>query len=180
MLLCLTVATVIWLTVWILVLARRRPDYSHFVHTISELGEISAPDRHLAAFVVFLPVGAVLLGLSFVLSNQSRPIAGLAAAIGTGYFIAAFFPCDVGSPVRGSIRQDVHNLGGAIEYIGGAAALFSCSETMSSYFRLAGFVVLGTAVALSVLPQKSARGMIQRIGETVLMGSLICVVWKAG
>ncbi|MBL8814843.1 MAG: DUF998 domain-containing protein [Planctomyces sp.] len=176
MLLFLTVATVLWLTVSILVLAHRKPGYSHLVHTISELGEVSTPDQSLAAFAVFLPVGAVLVGLSFMLSDHSRSVAGLAAAIGTGYLVAAFFPCDVGSPVRGTMRQDMHNLGGAIEYLGGAAALFSCGETIHSYFRPAGLVVFGTAVALTALPQKSVRGMIQRIGETVLMGSLIYLV----
>lgn len=50
-------------------LARRKPGYRHLVHTISELGEVSAPDQRFVAFAVFLPVGLALLHAILLLKN---------------------------------------------------------------------------------------------------------------
>ena len=77
----------------------------------------------IVSYGLFLPVG-LLLGLIATLAVSQRvrttALAGLAGCVGTGYVVAAFFPCDVGAPVSGSGRQGIHNLGGAVEYIGGA------------------------------------------------------------
>jgi hypothetical protein len=39
--------------------ASLRPAYSHLSNTISELGEIGAPQAHMVAFGFFLPVGLI-------------------------------------------------------------------------------------------------------------------------
>ena len=167
----------VYLALMIGVLARRKPGYRHWVHTISELGEVSATDRHFVAFVafgVFLPVGLMLLVAAGLSRPLDGPLAALAGAIAVGYLVAAIFPCDVGSPVSGTPRQAVHNAGGAVEYIGGGFALFTMAETLGPWFKAAGAVVLIAAVALTLLPARSVRGLIQRIAETVLFVALLC------
>lgn len=183
------VAVSLWLTIWIIVLARRKPGYSHMMHTISELGETSAPDATWVAFGVFLPVGLSLLGLGTLLATGLTVAAdaeiheqrlwwsGLAAAIGCGYTIAAVFPCDAGSPVRGSLRQDIHNLGGAIEYVGGGVAILKLGAESQPLLSLGGYIVFFTAIGLTILPQRSFRGIVQRVGEVILVLSLIYGIW---
>lgn len=165
------------LTASLLVLGRRKPNYSHVVHTISELGEVGAPDQRLVAWGVFLPVGLMLLPISLLYYESLPAIAALAGCVSGGYLVAAFFPCDPGSPVSGTARQGVHNLGGAIEYIGGGFSLFWASESFGTEFKWLGFVVLGVAIALTVLPTVSVRGLVQRIGELCLFGGLARIVW---
>src|SRR5262245_44964023 len=96
--------------------------YKHLRHTISAIGEAGAPDQGFVAFGLFLPLGLAFAALGFAL--RAHPYAAsLAYCIAAGYSVAAFFPCDPGSPVSGSPRQAAHNLGGAIEYIGGGLSL---------------------------------------------------------
>ena len=85
-----------------------------------------------------------------------------------------------GSPTGGSTRQFVHNLGGAVEYIGGGFALVGLGESLGSPFRILGLVVLGTTIVLSVMPFISVRGLIQRIAEACLFGGLALSIWRGG
>lgn len=162
-----------YLALMIGVLARRKPGYRHMVNTISELGEVSAPSQRFVAFGVFLPVGVALLVTAAVLTSLHQPLAALAGTVAVGYVVAAFFPCDAGSPKSGTPRQAVHNGGGAVQYIGGGFALLTIAETLGAVFRMAGAVVLIVAVLLTVLPAKSVRGLIQRIAEVVLFTALL-------
>src|SRR5579863_2962744 len=97
--------------------ASLRPAYSHLSNTISELGETGAPQAHLVAFEFFLPVGLVVW-LALWLADrhkpgQDTPLVLLAlSSLGTGYVLAAFFPCDPGGPLFGSWRTLVHNTAG--------------------------------------------------------------------
>ena len=167
----------IYLLAMIIVLGRRKPGYSHAVHTISELGEVGAPQQHLVAYGVFLPVGAASSVVAFCLAEQSQSAALLAAAVGVGYVVAAFFPCDPGSPVFGSLRQTIHNIGGGIEYAGGGIALMKLAEDFDQPFRAGGFVVLAVLACLTLLPPSTPRGAIQRVGESLLFGLLMYAIW---
>lgn len=167
-------------SVMIIVLARRKPGYRHWQHSISELGEIGAPDQKFVAYGVFLPVGIALMIAAAMLRSMSEPLAALAAAIAVGYVVAAFFPCDVGSPVMGSARQGMHNLGGAVQYAGGGFALLTLVESLGPMFKFGGFVVLAATVALTVFPTTSIRGLVQRVAEPVLFGLLAYGVWLIG
>lgn len=175
-----TVIAAIYLFVALLVLAPRKPGYSHIRHSISELGEIGAPDQRLVAFGLFFPVGLLLLLVAYLIRAASPTAAALALCIAIGYIGAALFPCDPGSPLVGTARQGFHNLAGAVEYVGGGFALLTLAGTYGQPFKTAGFVVLGTAIALSVLPAHSVRGIIQRIAEASLFGGLALIVWRAG
>jgi hypothetical protein len=161
-------------------LAPRKPGYSHIGHSISEIGEVGAPDQRFVAVGLFLPIGLVLLPVAYLVRPASPEAAALALCIAIGYIGAAAFPCDPGSPLFGTTRQALHNLAGAVEYVGGGFALMKLAENFGRPFQGAGFVVLGTAIALSVLPSNSVRGIIQRIAETCLFGGLALAVWRVG
>ena len=119
----------------------------------------------------------LLLVVASLLRPVSQPAALLALCIAIGYLFAAAFPCDRGSPSTGSARQTVHNLGGAVEYIGGGIALLRLSETLGEPFRLAGVAVLGGAVALSIPAIAVVRGLIQRAVEGVALRRVALAVW---
>lgn len=159
----------------IMVFARRLPGYDHRSRTISELGEHGSPFEKTVSLGVFLPV-AVALGVVVLLLRETHlPVALLALSISLGYGISAFFPCDPGSPLYGSWRQAAHNIGGGIEYVGGALALFWIAESWGPSFRIPGFVV---AIAMILLSFKSPfRGAVQRAAEICLFGGLVAALW---
>ena len=160
-------------------LAPRKPGYSHWRHTISELGETGAVDQKRVAWGLFMPIGVVFLLEALMLRGSVPAGSVVCLCIAVGYLVAAAFPCDAGSPVSGSARQAVHNLGGAVEYIGGAFALLAGAEIFGVQVRIAGFVVLAVAVALTIMPPATPRGLVQRIGEIVLFGSVAWMVERA-
>lgn len=165
-----------WLLAGVVWLAARRPTYRHVRDTISELGETGAPDQRLCAWGLFLPVGLLLLASAAGWREAHPWLALLALCLGLGYVGAAAFPCDPGSPLSGSTRQDVHNLAGGIEYVGGAWALYRLAETAGPHFRIAGFVVFGAVVALSF--RHPWRGAVQRVAEVCLFGGLLAAAWR--
>jgi len=158
-------------------LGSSKPGYSHLAHTISELGEWGAPHQRFVALGVFLPLGLGLLGVALAVKATSLPVAALATCIALGYLGAAAFPCDPGSPMLGSGRQALHNLAGAIEYAGGACAFMVIAEELSPVFQYAGFLVFAATIAISVLPSKGIRGLIQRVAELTLFGGLAWAAW---
>ncbi|MES2583485.1 MAG: DUF998 domain-containing protein [Pseudomonadota bacterium] len=166
-----------YLTLALVTFGQRKPGYSHVVHTISELGEVGAPDARAVAWLVFFPVGLLQLlvaGLHFA----STPLVALVAVcLGAGYVVAAVFPCDPGSPVSGSVRQGIHNLGGGVEYVCGGLGFLKAAGQFGAAFEVLGYAILVVAVALTVFPQTSVRGLVQRVGELGLFGGLSALVW---
>ena len=175
-----TAIAAMYLFASLLALAPRKAGYSHIKHSISEIGEIGAPNQRFVAFGLFLPIGLALLLVAYLARPDSPAAAALALCVAIGYIGAAAFPCDPGSPLFGTVRQILHNLAGAVEYAGGGFALMKIAESFGQPFKAAGFVVLGTAIALSVLPSNSVRGIIQRIAETCLFSCLALAVWRVG
>jgi len=163
----LVILAALYLAIAIVMAARRRADYSHRRHTISELGETGSRDEAVVGYGVFLPVGLVVAAAA-VLAGGTWPAAGPAAAIAAGYCVAALFPCDPGSPFDGSWKQGLHNLGGGIQYVGGALSLLALGED-SVLFRVAGFGVFA-AVPFVSFPGPF-RGAVQRIAEILLFAS---------
>lgn len=166
-------SVIFWLT-FAIIRFGRRPAYSHLRHTISELGETGAPAARQVNYGVFLPVGVILLTTGVMLHSEHPNAAGLAACIGAGYAIAAFFPCDPGSPLSGSLRQQIHNAGGAIEYLGGAyfIARLQAEGTLAPDIPGLPALLLASAVALSIPALSPWRGLIQRLAEMALFLSL--------
>jgi hypothetical protein len=162
-----------YLLVMVQVLGRKKPGYGLLRHTISELGERGARHERLVAFGLFLPIGlALLLVAGLTAGPVDGAIPALAACIAAGYLGAALFPCDPGSPMFGSARQHVHNLAGAVEYVGGGIALITIGDAFGHAFRIAGCFVLAAAIALCILPAKAGRGAVQWLAELCLFGGL--------
>ncbi len=170
----LAILSTFFLVAGIVYFGRRKPGYSQFQHTISELGEIGSADARLVGYGLFLSVGLLLIGLA-ALSN-GQPLRGLAACVGIGYIVAAFFPCDVGSPSSGSGRQQIHNLGGAVEYIGGAYFITQFVDSqcgLQSDMVNAGAAAIFLGAILLSVAQLPLRGLLQRIIESILFGFLL-------
>ncbi len=165
------------LTAALLFFGRRKADYSHLVNTISEVGEIESPDEIPVGYGVFLPVGLLLLMVAFFSLEMNQELAALAGSIGVGYVAAAFFPCDRNSPLIGSWRQTVHNIGGAVEYGGGGVALLWLASNLGQPFLAGGILVLLVLIGLALLPARWYRGAVQRVGELVLFGLLAYGLW---
>lgn len=175
--LVLTIVASAYLVISLWIFGRKKPHYSHLRHTISELGEIESGQEIRVGRGVFLPVGLFLLLVAYLVHALGIPTMALAICIAVGYGVAAFFPCDIGSPLTGSKRQSIHNLGGTVEYVGGAFALLQLAKQIDPLFSVAGYFVLGTALAIS-FPQLSAiRGLIQRLAEICLFGGLALAIW---
>lgn len=173
----LTAIAAAYLTVALLSLAPHKLGYSHIKHTISEIGEIGSRHERFVAFGVFLPVGLLLLAVAYLARSPTPAAGALALCISVGYIGAALFPCDPGSPLTGSSRQGVHNLAGAVEYVGGGFALMIIGQDFGQPFELAAFIVLVAAVGLSILPPAAGRGLLQRIAEACLFGCLGLAAW---
>lgn len=165
----------VYLIIAIVVCGYLKPGYDHVRHTISELGEIGSEYSRIVSYGVFLPVGLLLI----LVAGLSAPIdssrAALAISISIGYLSAAFFPCDPGSPILGNFRQGLHNLGGAVEYLGGAAALMWISESFGAPFEFAGATVAISVLILSF--ESPIRGIVQRVAELVLFAGLCVALW---
>lgn len=167
----------LYLLVAIVGFGMRRSDYSHMANTISELGEFGGDDSLLVSWGVFFIVGAMSAALSAALiRSREHAAAMLAGCIAIGYLVAAFFPCDPGAPSMGSGRNTIHMWGGAVEYFGGAAALFWmawCSRSGRAPFLAAAALVLFASIALSLPAFHDVRGLVQRCAETWLFGAVI-------
>ena len=158
-----------------MVAANRKPAYNHARHTISELAESGSEYSRHVSFGVFLPIAISLAVIAWLLRSSDPPIAALALSIAAGYGLGAVFPCDPGSPLAGSARQTIHNLGGGIEYIGGALSLLWIGESAWHGFRFAGMLVGISAILLSF--ESRVRGLIQRIAESCLFLGLLAALW---
>lgn len=169
------------LVISVIYFGKKTPGYSHIRHTISELGQIDAPHRSKVNYGVFLPssIGLIIIVLiTWITEDRFTPYALLAGSVGTGYFVAAFFPADPGSPMWGSMRQQIHNAGGAVQYLGGAASLIMLSKNslfLEPFYLTSAYIVIIAAAGLSLPFFKSFRGLIQRIAELILFSNLILV-----
>jgi hypothetical membrane protein len=169
----LTSIAAVYLMLASIVLGAARADFSHRRQTLSELGETGAPRARLVAWGVFLPVGLVLSWVALASFAREPLVAALALSIAAGYLGAAFFPCDPGAPLRGSRRQQLHNLAGALEYLGGALALVCLARAQRSPLQLiAAFLVMVAMVGLALPIFARVRGALQRVAEAALFTAL--------
>lgn len=173
----LAILSAVYLATGVIYFATRRKYYHHLQHTISELGEKDAPEAKTVNFGLFLPVGVFLISLG--LTTDFSIVKGLAFCLAAGYLVAAFFPCDPGSPWSGSTRQQIHNLGGFVEYAGGLYFINSLSEEIEilSLSRNTIIGILLVCIVLTSIPGISIRGLAQRIAEFILFGSLIALTY---
>jgi Protein of unknown function (DUF998) len=169
------IAAISFLTAGIIYFGNKINNYNHFKHTISELGETGSVFEKQVGFGLFLPV-SILLAIVALLQRDSINIMGLSLVLAVGYIVAAFFPCDPGSPSSGSWKQQLHNLGGFIEYAGSIYFIMKAAEDDLYLwiipFKTIGFIVIGCIIITSI-PNNPVRGLAQRIGELLIFGCLI-------
>jgi hypothetical protein len=170
----IAIIVALYLTTGIIYFGYKKAGYDHLKHTISELGETGTAWEKRVGFGLFLPVGVGLLFIAFTHWDHEI-VRGLSLCLAVGYLVAAFFPCDKGSPTGGSWKQQVHNLGGLIEYAGAVFFLMKASEyhmlIFGIDFKIIGFIVLVCAIITSI-PGNSIRGLAQRLAELLLFGCL--------
>ncbi len=149
--------------------------YSQIKHTISELGETGSPYGKQVSYGLFLPTG-ILLAVAGLLAQQDNNAMGLACSLAVGYIVAAFFPCDPGSPSSGSGKQLLHNLGGFIEYAGSIIFIMKAGEN-DSHLWLVPFKTIGVTVIVCIIitsiPKNPLRALAQRIAELLLLSCLL-------
>lgn len=172
----LTILATALLSIAVLIGAARRPEYSHRRHTISELGERGSTFERAFSLGVFLPVGVLVAAVGIATLSTDRSTAALALCIATGYLSAAVWPCDMGSPLGGSWRQGLHNIGGAVEYLGGALALMSIAVAHGPVFRFTGLTVGAIAILISF--PGPVRGALQRGAEILLFSGLLAALLR--
>jgi hypothetical protein len=126
---------------------------------------------------LFLPVG-ILLCVVALLEKENIWVMGLSSALAIGYTVAAFFPCGPGSLSSGSWKQQLHNLGGFIEYAGSIYFIMKAGEQdihlWTIAFKTIGYIVTGCIVITS-FPNNRVRRLAQRIGELLIFG---CLLWQ--
>lgn len=136
----------------VMLLARKRPGYSHMRQTISELGEAGARDAKKAAIFAFAPAGRTLwlfvAALAFAVPDLAEgPGLWLFAMLGAGYIGAAIFPCDPGAPLLGSWRNNIHNIAAAVGYLGAIAGMIELGRAMEDVAKLRSIADLYSAWA---------------------------------
>ena len=158
-------------------------DYSAIRNTLSELGSIGSPYKSAVANYYFSPLA--LANIVFLLSayflfldllNNLVPFI-LMSFVSVGYLVAAFFPSDQGSPMKGSVRNQIHNLGGLFEYIGSGLGLILLGLSPSLweggwgvYLVISGGVIIAMLILLILPFFQSIRGLIQRVAEYSYFG----------
>ena len=168
--------------------ASLRPGYSHVANTISELGETGAARARQVAWAFFLPVG-LLVWLALWLVHREVPgqkasfILAAMSCLGTGYVMAAVFPCDPGAPLWGSWRTQVHNVFGCLDYEGTGIAFLLVSRHFARRnatipavaFLLASALVFVGLVLIALPATFHIRGAVQRATEVLQFTGLFFI-----
>jgi len=149
----------------------KNPSHSHIKDTISELGEDEAPNAQFVNLGFFLPIGVLLFAIASL--SDELLIKGLGSCLGTGYTVAAFFPCDKGAPLNGSWKQQLHNLGGFAQYVGSIYFIHASSFSLMGIDNEFMLMILIFSTFIVSIPGIPIRGLVQRIMEVILFGSLV-------
>ncbi len=168
------------------------PGYSHIGQYISELGAVDAPYGGLVSLGTFLPAGVLAVLTCLALMTRVPPTRaarlGLAmvALIGVSWIVAAFAPCDAGCPAEGSPRQAIHNLAGAIGYLGGGAGFLilagalraaGASATRVMLTSGCGVLLVAGLFALGAPELAAVRGVVQRAMELTASAWILGAAW---
>jgi Protein of unknown function (DUF998) len=102
------------------------------------------------------------------------------ALVGVGYVGGGIFRCDPEAPFIGSWRTTLHNIFGALEYVGAAGAFLTLERSafwspLSEVMSPAGGIVFLCFAGISF--PHPFRGLIQRIAETIIFGGVVLIGW---
>ena len=170
--------------------ASLKSEYSHVSQYISELNAVGSAWSWQIGYFGFLPLS--LLGLLLLLvvaphtnlNGISRVGYWLLIAEPVAYASSAFAPCDLGCPSTGSLSQNVHNVLAVITLLMTTLGLvlLSLNDRLAPAKR-AGWVVLAatfiTLYTFALVPEVAEwKGLLQRLAEGILYGSLCLVGWQ--
>lgn len=133
-----------------------------------------------------------MLGLALLwVASPLVPVSGVARG---GYWLlasepgvwigSALLPCDPGCPFDGSLTQTLHNLWAVITFVATTVGLLLLARNpaVSATTRLAWALLavfwLATFVLMLMPAAEPVRGLIQRLGEGTLYGTLCVVAWR--
>ena len=170
--------------------ASLKNDYSHISQYISELNASGSAWDWQIGYFGFLPLG--LLGFVLLLVVRSGMRLGRTSGIGywlligepIAYAASAFAPCDLGCPSEGSLSQYIHNAVSVITLLmtTSGLVLLSFNETLSQGKRIGWLVLAATFIGLyglALMPELDPiRGLLQRLAEGILYGSLWILSWR--
>lgn len=175
----LLLVTFSYLVLGVAFYAAKRPQYSHFSHTISELGENGSAYEKAVGFGVFVPVGLTFLLLAALNLSNNMPVAVLAGAMGFSYFLSAIFPCDAGTPMAGSWKNTMHNLVGGVAYITIGYQLRELIDLQTGWYANVTFIALAVFLFNFILGwPKAVVGLTQRIAETTVFMCIFMLLLK--
>ena len=176
-----------------LVFGTLRPEYSQVRDYISELGERGAPYAGWVNWAGFLPIGVLVWAFLYLAKDRlqaNRKTLLLLSAVGWGYVISAFFPCDPGCPDWGSRSQMVHNLSGVVGYPAISAGLmlmaiaFRGSREWKKWWVLTmvSCILVALGFVFMLTPGGEPwQGLSQRLSETAIFGWIVMVsvvMWR--
>jgi len=180
---------VAWLVAALVLFGKLTPNFDHRSRFISELARVGAPHERLVSYGVFLPIGLGILGLGlrFLMRAARLPAlgdaAGLAICIAVGYIVAAFFPYQRADARGQPIAVWIHEIGGGVEYLGGAAALWLAAGKLPAPWSVAALasalIVFAATIGFQLPRFRAWRGALQRLTECVLFGALIAFAYLA-
>ena len=159
----------------------RIPGYSHLRHTISELGEIGSPVAERVSYLGFIAIGISLWLFLIIAANllpHQSDVFFMLSLVGAGYVGGGVFRCDPEAPFIGSWRTTLHNIFGALEYVGAAGAFLALKRSefwspLSEVMSYAGGIVFICLAGISF--PHPFRGIIQRIAETTIFGGVVLI-----
>ena len=170
--------------------AALKSNYSALSQYISELGATGSPHAHLISFGGFIPVGVLAALLLFTMAGRA-PVSGVSRV---GYWLllceplawigSALAPCDLGCPLEGSLSQAMHTLLGVFTYLGTTLGLLLLATTpqIKRRTRLLWIVLAIIWLLLFVLmgtpPLHDWRGLLQRLAEWLVYGTLCIAAWR--
>ena len=170
--------------------AALKVDYSHISQYISELNATDSAWGWQIGFLGFLPLGLLGAVLLLVvapparLQGMSRVGCWLLIAEPIAYIGSAFAPCDLGCPSTGSLSQNAHNIVSAATLpITTLGLVFLSWNSRLAPVQRVGWLVLAvsfiTLYAFALVPDFAQwRGLLQRLAEGALYGSLCIISWK--
>jgi hypothetical protein len=163
---------------------RRKPGYSHIRDTISELGEIGSPIGRSVSYIGFISTGILLwlflLVAAVAVPNDAADALVIMSLVGAAYVFGGIFRCDPGAPSVGSWRNTLHNIFGALEYVGAAGAFTTLKHSafwspLSEVLAPAGIVAFVCLLGMSF--PHPFRGLLQRLTETIIFGGIVLMGW---
>ena len=169
--------------------ASLKADYSHVSQYISELNAVGSAWSWQIGYLGFLPLG--LLGFLLLLLVAPRTRLNGTSRIGCwllvgepiAYVSSALAPCDLGCPSTGSLSQDAHNLLAVTTLLMTTLGLvlLSLNNRLAAAKRVGwlGLAVMYiTLYTIALVPEVAEwRGLLQRLAEGVLYGTLCVISW---